>query len=186
MYQISDFSFCCFRGWCPGGALRSLRGRFSHLRRHQHWLLHRRTRPACTGGRRLALEPLGADVPSKVAAAYDEAVRALSARAPNASVAMCRTAISYIVEDHGSPQAQAKTDLKGKIKEMVNDGGPMAALGDWATHVRFYGNAGAHPDLFGDVSVDEAQEVVRLVYTMIEVLYVLPANIAKRQAERRP
>jgi len=129
---------------------------------------------------------LGADVPSKVAAAYDEAVRALSARAPNASVAMCRTAISYIVEDHGSPQAQAKADLKGKIKQMVNDGGPMAALGDWATHVRFYGNAGAHPDLFGDVSVDEAQEVVRLVYSMIEVLYVLPANIAKRQAERRP
>lgn len=129
---------------------------------------------------------LGADVPSKVASAYDEAVRALSARAPNASMAMFRTAMSYMVEDHGSAEAKSKADLKDKIKQMVNDGGPMAAVGDWATHVRLYGNAGAHPDLFGDVSVDEAREVARLVHTMLELLYVLPANIAKRQAERRP
>lgn len=129
---------------------------------------------------------LSTDVPTKVAAAYDEGVRALSARAPNASVAMCRTAITYMIDIHGSAAAKSKADLKDKIKQMVKDGGPMAALGDWATHVRLYGNAGAPPDLFGDVSLDEAQEVARLVHTMIELLYVLPANIAKRQSERRP
>jgi hypothetical protein len=49
-----------------------------------------------------------------------------------------------------------------------------------------YGNAGAHPDLFGDVTIDEAKDVARLVETLIELLYVTPARIAQRQAERRP
>ncbi len=98
---------------------------------------------------------------------------------------MFRTAITCMIEDQGSENAKSKPDLKEKIKQMVLDGGPMAALGDWATHIRLYGNAGAHPDLFGDVSVEEAQEVSRLVSTMIEILYVLPAKIAKRQSERQ-
>lgn len=68
---------------------------------------------------------------------------------------------------------------------MIKDGGPLGALADWADHVRLYGNAGAHPDKFGDVTLSEAHEVAKLVNTMIELLYVLPANIAKRQAERR-
>jgi hypothetical protein len=128
---------------------------------------------------------LGPEVPSNVAAAYDEGVRALSARAPNAAVAVFRTAIIYMIEDRGTAAAKAKPDLKDKIKQMIKDGGPMAALGDWATHVRLYGNAGAHPDQFGNVSTDEAGEVARLVHTMIELLYVLPANIAKQRGERR-
>lgn len=61
----------------------------------------------------------------------------------------------------------------------------MGALGEWADHIRLYGNAGAHPDKFGDVTLVEAKEVADLVNTMIELLYIVPANIAKRQAERR-
>lgn len=128
---------------------------------------------------------LGDGVSGTVAAAYDEGVRCLSAGGPNGAVAMFRTALTYIVEEHGSAEAKAKGDLKNKIKQMVKDGGPLGALGDWADHVRLYGNAGAHPDKFGDVTLAEAQEVARLVNTMIELLYVLPVNIAKRQAERR-
>ncbi len=129
---------------------------------------------------------LGPEVSTAVAEAYAEGTRALSAAAPNGAVAMFRTAITYMVNDRGSAAAQARPDLKEKIKQMIVDGGPMASLGPWADHVRLYGNAGAHPDLFGDVSVDEAAEVGRLVATMIEMLYVLPATIAKRQAERKP
>jgi hypothetical protein len=76
-------------------------------------------------------------------------------------------------------------DLKDKIKAMVEDGGFPKALGDWADHVRLYGNAGAHPDKFGDVSLEEAAEVGRLTYSIIEALYVLPENISRRQAQRR-
>lgn len=129
---------------------------------------------------------LGDGVSSAVAAAFDEGVRCLSAGAPNGAVAMFRTALTYMVEERGSVAAKNAADLKEKIRQMIRDGGPLGALGDWADHVRLYGNAGAHPDKFGDVTLPEAQEVAKLVNTMIELLYVLPANIARRQAERRP
>ncbi len=129
-------------------------------------------------------QALGPDVPPNVAGAYDEGVRCLSANAPNGAVAMFRTAMTWIVLDKGSDEAKAKGDLKDKVKQMVADGGLTATLGSWLDHVRLYGNAGAHPDLFGDVSLDEAKDVARLTETLIELLYVTPARIAQRQAER--
>jgi hypothetical protein len=129
-------------------------------------------------------QTLGPDVPPDVASAYDEGVRCLSAGAPNGAVAMFRTAMTWIVLDKGSDEAKAKGDLKDKVKQMVADGGLTATLGSWLDHVRLYGNAGAHPDLFGDVSLDEAKDVARLTETLIELLYVTPAKIAQRQAER--
>lgn len=99
---------------------------------------------------------------------------------------MFRTAMTWIVDDKGSVAAKAKSDLKDKVKQMVVDGGLTATLGTWVDHVRLYGNAGVHPDLFGDVSLDEAKDVARLVETLIELLYITPARIAQRQAERQP
>jgi hypothetical protein len=129
-------------------------------------------------------QTLGPNVPPNVATAYDEGVRCLSAGAPNGAVAMFRTAMTWIVQDKGSDEAKAKGDLKDKVKKMVADGGLTATLGSWVDHVRLYGNAGAHPDLFGDVSLDEAKDVARLSETLIGLLYVTPAKIAQRQAER--
>jgi hypothetical protein len=127
---------------------------------------------------------LGPDVPTSVASAYDEGVRCLSAGSPNGAVAMFRTAMTWIVLDRGSETAKAKGDLKDKVKQMVADGGLTAPVGNWVDHVRLYGNAGAHPDLFGGVSNEEAKDVARLTETLIELLYVTPAKIAKRQAQR--
>jgi Domain of unknown function (DUF4145) len=123
-------------------------------------------------------------VPAKVADAYAEGIRCLSAGAPNGAVAMFRTAMTWIVDDKGSTEAKAKGDLKEKVKQMVMDGGFSTPLGDWVSHVRLYGNAAVHPDLFGDVSVDEARDVARLTETLIELLYITPAKVAQRQAER--
>lgn len=127
---------------------------------------------------------LGPDVPANVAEAFSEAQRCLGAAAPNAAVAMLRTTISHIVDDKGSPAARAKGSLKDKIQQVLADGTVPASLEQWVTHVRLYGNAGVHPDIFGDVSIEEAKDVARLTNTLIEVLYVLPANIVKRQAQR--
>lgn len=128
---------------------------------------------------------LGPDVPTKVADAYDEGQRCVSAGAPNGAVAMFRTAMTWIVDDKGSPTAKSKGDLKGKVRQMVADGGLASTLGDWADHIRLYGNAGVHPDLFGDVSLDEAKDVARLTETLIELLYITPARIAQRQGAHR-
>lgn len=129
---------------------------------------------------------LGSDVASKVAEAYDEGVRCLSAAAPNGAVAMFRTAMTWIVDDKGSAAAKAKGDLKDKVKQMVADGGLTSTIGSWVDHVRLYGNAGVHPDLFGGASLEEAKDVRRLTETLIELLYITPAKIARRQAERMP
>lgn len=99
---------------------------------------------------------------------------------------MFRAAMTWIVDDKGSEAATGKKDLKDKVKQMVADGGLTATVGSWIDHVRLYGNAGAHPDPFGDVSLDEAKDVGRLTETLIELLYVTPAKIAQRQAERLP
>jgi hypothetical protein len=127
---------------------------------------------------------LGRDVPTRVVEAYDEGVRCLSAGAPNGAVAMFRTAMTWIVDDKGSAAAKAKGDLKAKVKQTVADGGLTSTIGSWVDHVRLYGNAGAHPDLFGQVSLDEAKDVARLTETLVDLLYITPAKIARRQAER--
>ncbi len=127
---------------------------------------------------------LDASVPTEVADAYSEGMRCLAANAPNGSVTMFRNAITYIVNDKGSAAAKAKGDLKEAIKQMANDG-TLPGLAEWADHVRLYGNAGAHPDKFGPVAPDEAADVASLVRTMIELVYELPATIARRQAARR-
>lgn len=128
----------------------------------------------------------GPEVPVNVADAYGEGLRCLSASAPNGAVAMFRTAMSWMVDDKGSVAARSKGDLKEKVKQMVADGGLTSTIGDWVDQVRLYGNAGVHPDLFGDVSVDEAKDVARLTETLIDLLYTTPAKIAQRQAERMP
>jgi len=62
------------------------------------------------------------------------------------------TAMTWMVNDKGLAAAKAKDDLKDKVKQMVADGGLTSTVGSWVDHVRLYGNAGVHPDLFGDVS----------------------------------
>lgn len=128
---------------------------------------------------------LGPEVPHTVAGAYGEGLRCLSVGAPNGAVAMFRTAMTWIVDDKGSEAAKTKSNLKDKIKQVVADGGLGGTVGGWVDHVRLYGNAGAHPDVFGDVSTEEAKDVARLTETLIDLLYMTPARIAKRQAERR-
>lgn len=123
-------------------------------------------------------------VPMPIAAAYDEAVRCLSAGAPNGAAAMLRNALVQIVTDKGSDAAKARRDLSDKIKQMIKDGGPLGALGDWAEHVNLYGNAGAHPETYGNVSPEEARGVAALTRSMIELLYEAPSKFARRRAER--
>lgn len=127
---------------------------------------------------------LGPDVPQTISQAYGEGVRCISANAPNGAAAVFRTALAYLVENKGSEQAKSKRDLQDKIAQMARDGGLPSSLVDWATHIRLYGNAGAHPDVYGDVTIPEAREIASLIKTFVEVIYVLPATIAARQAAR--
>lgn len=84
----------------------------------------------------------------------------------------------------GLQPQKAKKSLKDQVKQMVLDGGWPAALEEWSTHIRESGNAGAHPDIFGKVSQEEAEDLRDLVHQLIEVVYVVPAKIAKARSRR--
>jgi hypothetical protein len=49
----------------------------------------------------------------------------------------------------------------------------------WAEHINLYGNAGAHPETYGEVSMDEARDVALLLRSLFDAVYVLPGNIKK-------
>lgn len=126
--------------------------------------------------------PDGFGVPDDVATAYNEGSRCISVDAPNAAVAMFRTAIAHIVEEKGSEAARAEKDLFNRIKKMASDGALFANFGDWAHHIRMVGNAGAHGEKFDPITVDQASELQRFVSQLINFLYVQPARLAGAMA----
>lgn len=124
-------------------------------------------------------------IPDNVRKAFDEGVRCLSIQVPNAAAAMLRSALAQIVQDKGSDAARTKRSLKEAVKQMVSDGTLWPTFGDWADHIREIGNAGAHPEIFGEVSQGEADDLQRLVRQLLEILYVQPASIERARAARQ-
>jgi hypothetical protein len=46
------------------------------------------------------------------------------------------------------------------------------------------GNAGAHPSTLAPVSMDEAEDLSRLLAALLEYLYVMPARVQRARAAR--
>lgn len=127
--------------------------------------------------------PADAGVPTEVADAYNEGVRCIAVDAPNAAVAMFRTAIAQIVVEKGSETARWQRDLYRRIEKMAEEGALFADFGDWAHHIRSVGNAGAHGEAFEPVTLEDAQELQSFLGQLIDFLYVQPARLL---AARRP
>jgi hypothetical protein len=123
-------------------------------------------------------------IPASIATAVGEGARCLSVLAPHAGVAMLRTALAQIVKDKGSETARAKNTLHAAVKQMVADGALWESFGDWATHIRQLGNAGAHQEAFDPVSMEEANDLFALVNQLLAFLYVQPAKVARARAQR--
>jgi hypothetical protein len=124
-------------------------------------------------------------VPTGVAGAYDEGVRCVAVEAPHAAVAMFRTALAHIVEDKGSEEARAKKDLYQRIEQMVTDRTLWESFGEWATHIRQTGNAGAHPEKFEPVSMDQAVDLQKFLRELMNFLYLQPARLASAMPTAR-
>lgn len=136
--------------------------------------------PTPGGGRR---DP---SIPDTVWRAYEEAIRCLSIQVPNAAAAMLRSVLAQIVQDKGTDEAKAKTSLNGALKQMVKDRSLHEIFEEWVGHIKDMGNAGAHPEIFGEVSEEEAEELRRLVEQLLNVLYVVPATITRSRNNRPP
>ncbi|MFD6356597.1 DUF4145 domain-containing protein [Nocardia tengchongensis] len=128
-----------------------------------------------------------ADVPSSIAKFYREAVRCVSVEAPHAAVAMCRNALALIVQDKGSDAAKRERSLSKSIKKMVEEKTLADWFAEWATHIIEVGNAGAHPEAFEEVTLEQAQDLKSLTHALIESLYLQPAKLQRmRPASRLP
>ena len=127
---------------------------------------------------------LDPDIPPQVSSAYTEAMRALSVRAARAAVVMFRGMLAQVVADKGSAAAQAKQSLYAKLEQMSQDGSLHPSLVDWAGEIRLIGNAAAHPDALDPVSDDEAADLARLCRQLLNVIYEVPARIARNRAAR--
>ncbi|WP_418607070.1 DUF4145 domain-containing protein [Georgenia sp. SUBG003] len=123
-------------------------------------------------------------VPAPVVKAYDEGVRCLSIQVPNAAAAMLRSALAQVVQDKGSEAARDKKTLNDAIKQMVSEQTLPPVFKDWAEHIKNMGNAGAHPEIFGAVTMEEAEDLRALVLQLLRFLYVQPAALEKARKGR--
>lgn len=130
------------------------------------------------------LGDLGPDIPRQVGSAYSEGMRALSVKAARAAVVMFRGMLAELAADKGSTAAQAKPTLYGKLEQMSQDGSLHPSLVEWAKEIRLIGNAAAHPDALDPVSGEEAADLGRLCRQLLNVIYEVPATIARNRAAR--
>ena len=127
---------------------------------------------------------LDPDIPPQVSSAYSEGMHALSVKAARAAVVMFRGMLAQVVADKGSATAQAKHSLYDKLEQMSQDGSLHPSLVEWAREIRLIGNAAAHPDALDPVSVEEAADLARLCRQLLNVIYEVPARIARNRAAR--
>lgn len=124
------------------------------------------------------------DIPAAVGEAMAEGTRCLAIQAPRAAVVMFRGALAEIVTDRGSATAQGKHSLAGQLKQMGSEGALDNTLADWADHIRVIGNAGAHPNTLAPVSIKEAEELARLLASLLDYLYIMPAKVRRARSGR--
>lgn len=98
---------------------------------------------------------------------------------------MFRSALAQTIQDKGSPAAKGKGSLSEAVKQMVTDGDLWTTFGDWADHIRAWGNAGAHPEVFSPVTQEDAKELRDLVDRLLDILYIQPDKLNKARPTRK-
>lgn len=124
------------------------------------------------------------DVPEAVRSAIAEGTRSLAVRAPRAAVVMFRGGLAEIVSDRGSAAAQQKNSLYAQLKQMSDEHALDPSLSEWAKEIRVLGNAGAHPNQLQPVEMGDAKALERLMDSLVEYLYRVPAKLARSRAAR--
>lgn len=117
------------------------------------------------------------DVPVRIAQVFEEAVRAVHANCPRASVVMARRTLEAVTVDKGETAGV----LADRLKSLAVKGVLIQTLAEWAKEVRMVGNAGAHFDPIESVSKEDADALIAFVRELLRYLYELPAELARRK-----
>ena len=118
-------------------------------------------------------------IPEDIADDFREALLCLSVGANRGASVLARRAVQSICKNKGA----TKRDLKDQVDELFTKNIITEDLKNWAHEVRYVGNDAAHPNDTA-VSKEDAEEILDLLDSLCEVLYIAPAKAANRKAIR--
>ena len=95
---------------------------------------------------------------------------------------MTRSALQAATREQGA----MGRDLKAEIDDLAASGEIPPAMKAWAHELRNGGNLAAHPTAGDRVTKDDAEELLLLVESIFEYLYVVPKHVERRRARRAP
>lgn len=121
------------------------------------------------------------DVPKPIASTASEAHLCLDAGSPRGAVALARAVVESVAKDKDI----TKSNLEGKIEALYKGGHISEAMKEAAHEIRFAGNEVAHGDLVTEPStIEDAQEIVTLMDTILERVYHEPAKVTRIRQQR--
>lgn len=123
---------------------------------------------------------LGA-VPDLIRRPAEEVYQAKDTGAWRASILMGRAVIEAIAKDHGVTE---KISLEKKIDKLHEKGIILASTAEDTHEVRHLGNEMAHGDFSTEVTAEDVDDVIAIMYDLIEQLYISKAR-RERLREKR-
>ena len=129
---------------------------------------------------------LDPSIPADIASCFMEAQQCLSVGANRASVVMCRNALALFVEDKGSPNVKSQPNLFKKLEEMKNENTLLVQIHDWASLVRFEGNAGAHQEDYEPVDKPTAEFISEVTRQILYLHYEVPSTVSTALSNKTP
>lgn len=119
-------------------------------------------------------------IPQEIKTDFEEALLCYSVNAYRGAAALARRTVQLICLDK---RADKNKKLYQQIDELFKNGVITKDIQEWAHEVRFLGNDAAHPSK-DTVSKDDAKDILDLLESLCEVLYVAPAKAAERKKKR--
>jgi hypothetical protein len=121
------------------------------------------------------------DVPEAIAIAACEAHVCLTAGSPRGAVAVARAVLEAVAKHKGIKHG----GIQAKIDALYAAGLISEAMKEAAEEIRFAGNEAAHGDLIGEqLSIEDADEIVSLMDSILERIYQEPAQVERIRAKR--
>ncbi len=130
----------------------------------------------------LAISGITDAVPQPIRSCFEEGLRCLSAGAPRGAAVMFGRTLEAIVRDKGSPEAvtaMEKNNLATGLRVMADEHAITPDLAEWAKEIRLARNVGGHFDPMDDVDVAEAEDLSKLLRSLLVYLYEVGAQIRR-------
>ena len=123
-------------------------------------------------------------IPQEIGDDFNEANRCLGVDAKKAAVTMCRRTLQNTCVSKG---AKSGEDLFKQIEELEFKRIINPSMKDVAHTIRIIANWGAHPqgDPLKDVTLDDADEILKFTSEFLEEVFVRPARLEALKRKKK-